>query len=140
MAQIRLGRFGDAEQASKERASLPPNQFVATDPKDETSRAEVMRAHAVAMQGRLDEARAIIAPVLEYYRDWQSRGAAGVSFDRDVAYALYVNAVSQPTDSAGAARRAADLAQAAKMINGLSPEARRLADVQYVSEVIASAR
>ena len=140
LAQVRLGLYAQAEMTQRERETLPPNAFSAADPQDERSRARVMRAHAVAKQGRSEEARKLLQPDLEIYRGEQKRGARGVSFNRDLAYALYVDAITQPGDAAGRARKDAALAEAAGLIGGLSNEARQLVDVRDVAGLITAAR
>jgi hypothetical protein len=140
IAQIRLGRYADAERAATERAGLPPNRFSEADPEDDRSRARVMRAHAVAKQGRNDEARKLVQPEIEYYRRAQQHGGKGLSFQRDLAYALYVNAIAQPGDPAGRAKKDANLAEAAQLIAGLSSEARQLMELREISGLIAAAR
>jgi hypothetical protein len=140
IAQLRLGQYAEVEKASVERAGLPPNSFSGADPRDDVSRARVMQAHAVAMQGRRDEARRVVSPELQYLRAEQAQGAAGVSFQRDLAYALYVDAISQPDTIAGRAMRRTELDEAARLIAGLSIEARQFVDVRYVNDFIAAAR
>jgi hypothetical protein len=139
-AAIRLGLYPQAEAAARERVSLPPNPFSAADPQDDRSRAAVMLAHAVAMQGRGEEARTLVQPELARYRGEQKHGARGVTFHVDLAYALYVDALAQPGDPAGHARRDASLAEAAKLLNGLSTEATQLADIRELTGWIAAAR
>jgi hypothetical protein len=94
LAGLRLGRYAQAEANATERASLPANPFSAADPQDEWSRAQVTRAHSVAKQGRSEEARKLVLAELKRYRDEQEHGAGGVSFNRDLAYALYVDAIT----------------------------------------------
>ncbi len=140
ISQIRLGQYAEAEKTSQERAALPPDRFTGADPRDELSRARVMQAYSAAMLGRKDDARALLAPEIEYLRDEQQQGARGLSFQRDLAYALCTDAITQPDDAAGKARRQAELAEAAKLIADLPAEARRIADVSYVSELITAAQ
>jgi hypothetical protein len=97
-------------------------------------------ADAVAMQGRNDEAQKTLQPALAYYREQLHAGANGTRFRHDYAYALYVSAIAQSTDAAGAKQRKAELAAAAAQIAGASAEAQRLADMRYVSGLIAAAR
>ena len=138
-AAILLGRYAQAEAAARERASLPRNPFSEADPQDDKSRASVELAHAVAMQSRGEEARKIVQIELARYRDEQKHGARGVTFDCDLAYALYVDALAQPGDPAGRAQRDASLAEAAKLLNGQSTEARQLESVRKLSAWIAAA-
>jgi hypothetical protein len=139
LAAIRLGRFADAERAARERHALPPNPFSELDPQEERSRAHVTLAHAVASQGRREEARTILRDDLVRYREEQERGARGVSFERDFAYALYVDAISQADDAAGQERRKSSLAAASRMLGRLSAEARQLTDVRELDGWIAAA-
>ena len=104
LAAIRTGRYGEAEAAARERSSLPPNPYSELDPQDEVSRAQVTLAHAIVLQGRADEARQIAEPEIARYREQVKRGASGLSFTQDFAYALYVDALARPP---GDARRAA---------------------------------
>jgi tetratricopeptide (TPR) repeat protein len=138
IAAIRLRRYAEAEAASRERLALAPNPFGSADPEDERSRARVVLAHAIARQGRGDEARKLVQPVLERYRGEQKRGASGTSFQRDLAYALYVSAIVQANDASGRARRDATLAEATRVLGGMSLEARHLADVREVAGWIAA--
>jgi hypothetical protein len=140
ISQIRLGRYADAEKASQERAALPPNAFGSSDPRDDISRARVMQAYSAAMLGRKDDARQLLAPELEYLRGEQKQGARGLSFQRDLAYALCTDAIAQPDDGPGRAQRKLQLAEAAKLIADLPAEARQIADVRYVGELIAAAQ
>lgn len=140
ISQIRLGQYADAEKSAQERAALPPDRFGSGDPRDDISRARVMQAYAAAMLGRRDDARKLLAPEIEYLRGQQQQGARGLSFQRDLAYALCTDAIAQPGDAAGRARRQSELAEAAKLIADLPAQARQLADVRYVGEVIAAAQ
>jgi hypothetical protein len=140
IAAIRMRQYAEAEALSRARLDLPNNPFTNADPEDETSRAKVMLAHAIAEQGRGVEAFGLVESVLARYRNARSRGADGVSFRRDLAHALFVSAISQPADAAGRGRRTAALAEASALIGGLSAEAQRLADVRMVTQLIAAAR
>jgi len=140
ISQIRLGQYAEAEKASAERATLPPNPFGGADPRDDISRARVMQAYSAAMLGRKDDARRLLAPEVEYLRGEQKQGARGLSFQRDLAYALCTDAISQPDDESGRTRRKLELSEAAKLIADLPAQAREIADVRYVSELIAAAQ
>jgi hypothetical protein len=99
-----------------------------------------MLAHTIVMQGRGEEARKLVQPELARYHAEEKRGARGVTFQHDLAYALYVDAVAQPSDAAGHALRDAALAEAARQIAGLSNEAQQLADARMLAGWIAAAR
>jgi hypothetical protein len=137
LAAIRTGRYGEAEAAARERFDLPPNPYSELDPQDEKSRAQVTLAHAIALQGRAEEARQIAEPEIARYRAELKGGAGGLSFAKDFAYALYVDALARP---AGDSRRAAKLAEATKQLDSLSVEANQLLDIRELRGWIASAR
>jgi len=139
-AAIGLGRYGEAEALARDRLGVPPNQTGDADPQDEKSRATVALAHAVAMQGRGVEALELLQPVLDGYRAEQKAGAAGTTFQRDLAYALYVVAISQPADPAGRAKRNASLLDAGRALGAMTAEARRLSDNQQLANWINAAR
>jgi hypothetical protein len=137
LAAIRTGRYGEAEAAARERGALPPNPYSELDPQDERSRAAVTLAHAIVLQGRMEDARRISQPEVARYRAEVKEGGAGLTFNRDMAYALYVDALSR---AAGDPSRAADLAEASKRLDLLSPEANQLMDVRELRNWIAGAR
>ena len=139
-AALRLGRYAEAEAKSRERLALPPNRFGTSDPQDETSRASVMLAQAVALQGRPDEARELVQPQLEIYRGEQKRGARGLSFQRDLAHALYVSGIARAGGNPGRTQADAELAEAARLLDALPAGARQLADVRELDGWIRAAR
>jgi hypothetical protein len=140
LAAVRLGRWSEAESLSREKLALPPDAFSNVDSRDENARTTVALAHAVAAQGRLAEADALVQPEIERYLAEQKHGAAGTTFGRDLAYARYVAAIAQPADAEGRARRAAHLAAAARALETVSAEARRLSDVYRLEQLIVAAR
>jgi len=140
LAALRLGRYAEAETASRERLAVPPNLNADADPQDEKSRATVVLAHAIAAQGRGAEALELIAPVLDGYRAEQKAGASGTTFQRDLAYALFVEAIAQPMDATGRARRNAALAAAQREFDALTSEARQMSDVRDLGGWIGKER
>jgi tetratricopeptide (TPR) repeat protein len=140
LAAIRLGRYAEAEAASRERLALPPNLNADADPQDEKSRATVVLAHAIAAQGRGAEALELLAPMLDGYRAEQKAGASGTTFQRDLAYALFVEAIAQPMDATGRARRDGALAAAQREFDALSDEARQVSDVRDLGGWIGKER
>jgi hypothetical protein len=92
------------------------------------------------MQGRGDEARTILEPAMAYYESEQKAGAHGMTFRYDFAYALYARALARPTDGAGRAQRSADLAEAARLMDGASAEARRMTTFRNLVNWISTAR
>ena len=136
-AAIMLGRYPQAEALARRVLQLPRPPFDNSDPRETPSAFSTLLAHAVATQGRNDEARNILKPALAYYREQLQSGAHGMDFRRDYAYALYVDAIAQP---AGASERTAELKEAAAQIAGASSEAQKLVDMRYVSGLVAAAR
>jgi hypothetical protein len=137
LAALRTGRYGEAEAAARERAALPPNPFSELDPQDEKSRAQVTLAHALVLQGRTDEARAITDVELPRYQSELEGGAGGLVFAKDHAYALYVDAL---TRAPGDPRRAGNLAEALRRLDGMGVEVNRLVDIRELREKIGAAR
>jgi hypothetical protein len=136
-AALRTGRYGEAEAAATERAALPPNAFTEADPTDDLSRAQVTLAHALVLQGRGAEALAAGGPALAHFDSQVGKGQVGLTISRDLGYALFIDALARP---AGNARRAAQLERAARLIDGLSTEARALLDMRELRGWIESAR
>jgi hypothetical protein len=138
-AALQLGDYAQAEALARRWSQVPPAPFDTGDPRQLKSSIDAVLAHAIALQGRNDEANRILQPALAYYREQQQAGAHGTNFRRDFAYALYVGAIAAPADAAGRKQHAADLDEAAKQIAGASAEAQKLADLRYVSGLIAVA-
>ena len=89
------------------------------------------------MQSRSAEARAVLQPALDYYQREEQRGAQGTSFRFGYAYALYVSSLAGGRDIA---ERRAELATAAKLIDGSPPEAKSLSELRELSSLIAAER
>jgi hypothetical protein len=136
-AAIMLGRYPQAEAFARRALKLPRPPFDTNDPNNAPSAFSALLAHAVAMQGRGDEARKALQPALAYYHEQHQAGAHATGFRRDYAYALYADAIAQP---AGAGERAADLEEAGAQIAGASAEAQKLVDLRYVASLIAKAK
>ncbi|MGH8126271.1 MAG: hypothetical protein ACREPK_10560 [Rhodanobacteraceae bacterium] len=140
-AAAQLGRYAQAEKIARARLGEPFSVNGAyTDPLIGQSQARYILALAVAKQGHKAEALKVLQPALAYYADQQKAGAQDTTFRHDYAYALYVDAIAQPTGAAGSKQRNADLDQAAKLIAGASTEAQRMAEFRYISGQIATAR
>ncbi len=140
IATIRLERYADAEPLARRLATVPNDTTGTDDPQAQASRVAALLAHAVAMQGRRDEARAILEPALAYYEREQKAGAHGTMFRHDYAYALYVSALAHAADADGRTKRGADLAEADKVLAGASAEVRQFADMRVLAGWIAAAR
>ncbi|MGI8561642.1 MAG: hypothetical protein ACR2J7_09475, partial [Luteimonas sp.] len=141
LAALRLGRYDHAEALARRWLDAPRNvRGPSAYPEQEDSETRSVLAHAVAKQGRHDEARTLLKPALEYYRREQQAGAHGTTYRMDFARALYVSALLRPTDAAGRTQRKAELAEAAGLIDGASAEARQLASMREVAGLVAAAR
>jgi hypothetical protein len=138
-AALHLGHAPEAEALARRRAGmlieLPQTQG---DPRIDSSRARAILAHALVLQGRRDQARAELAPALEYYSTAQRAGAHDVTFTRDYARALHVSALAAGGDAAGRSQAQATLGKASAMLSGLSAEAKALTDVRQLAYEIAS--
>jgi aminopeptidase N len=107
---------------------------------DALARAKVRLGQALLGSGQRNEAVAAINEALVYYRQQQARGAGGTGPRQDLARALYVLALAQAGDEAGVARRAALLAEAARVLDGLPFEAQQLLASRELIEQVAAAR
>jgi len=139
-AAIRLGRFKQAETLARRWLQVPNIGSSLSDQQRYRFYVQSVIAHAVAMQGRADEARRTLQPSLDHYRQEFKAGARGTTVRIRYAYALYVSSLARPADAAGHAQSGADLDEAAKLIAGASPEVQRLVDVRYLSGLISAAR
>jgi tetratricopeptide (TPR) repeat protein len=139
-AAIRLGRYPQAEALARRWLALPPDLRSEDDPRIQTSQAAATLGHALALQGRNDEAQTALQPALAFYHQEQQAGALGTDFRQDFAYALYVSALAQADAAEGRAKRVADLGDAARLIDGSSAEAQQLASMREVAGLIVAAR
>ena len=139
-AAIQLGHPQQAEALARRWLAVSPDPTGTGDPQNRQSAAQAVIAHALVLEGRLDEARSTLQPALAWYRQQQQAGAQETDFRHDFAYALYVDAIAQAADPAGASQHSADLTQAQAQIDGATDEAKRLIDMRRVSALIATAR
>jgi hypothetical protein len=139
-ASVQLGRYPQAQSLARGWLAVASRAVSRTDPESDESRARYILAQAFAMEGRSEQARKALHPVLDYYRQQLAAGARGTTFRHDYAYALYVSAISRPPDDLGRKQREADLAAASRLIAGASSQARGLTPMRYVAGLIAHAR
>ncbi|MEO5595882.1 MAG: hypothetical protein ABIQ97_01865, partial [Lysobacteraceae bacterium] len=137
-AALRTGRFAEAEVLANRRLAVPVSPQAIGNQQALLSTSRVMLAHAIAMQGRTQEAQAALQPALTYYQQELQAGAHNTTFRGNYAYALYVSALAQADDAAGMTQRAANLASAAAQMAGMSPEAQQLVDARWLSQMIAT--
>ncbi|MCY7313744.1 MAG: hypothetical protein LH491_09010, partial [Pseudoxanthomonas sp.] len=137
-AALQLDRAVEAEAMIRQWQAIPADDRSTNfDPRDLEARSSTLLAHAIALQGRGEEARTALAPALAYYRQQQEDGAKGTSFRGDLAYALYVSAL---TRAPGEKERMQQLAEAKRVLDGASAEARQLSDFRDLYGWIAAAR
>jgi serine/threonine protein kinase len=144
-AALNLGRYADAETAARALLLLPSEndeylEKVQLDRPDDPVWGQVLLAQVAVAQGRKDEALQTLEPALAHYRDVQAQGAGYLTFRQHFARALYVQALAEPGDSSGMARRREALDQAAALLQGFSDEARQLHDSKELLSWIAAAQ
>ncbi|MEP6908056.1 MAG: hypothetical protein ABI858_08770, partial [Pseudoxanthomonas sp.] len=137
-AALRTGRFAEAEALAKRRLAVPASPISTGDQEQVLAPSQAMLAHAVAMQGRKQDAQTALQPALAYYQQELQAGAQETHFRMDYTYALYVDALSQADDAAGNAQRAVDLEAATAQMAGLSEQARQLVDARLLAQMIAA--
>lgn len=135
-AALRTGRYAEAEALIREAMALPATGRRPEDPRNVAASGRVQLAHAVVLQGRRQEARELIAPDVARYAELRRGGATGLTFSRDYAYALYVDAMA----SEEAVRRNQRLDEAGRVLGALSAEARQLRSVRELERRIAAVR
>jgi len=139
-ASLMLGDYEQAESLATRWRSLPIPAINENDPRVRSARIAVELAHAATGQGKHAKARELLQPALAYYREQLKAGASTVSFRSDFAYALYVDALASEGDIHAGARRKADLAEAAKLVDEAPPEARNTLEMRRLSGWIAKAQ
>jgi hypothetical protein len=135
-AALQLGRAKEAEALARRLLAVPTDLQGNSDPLLEAAQAQAFIAHALVLQGRAEEARKELAPSLAYFLKEEQAGAFATNFRRDLGYALYVSALA----SGDAGGRAAALAEATRVLEGASAQARELATMRQLAGWIATAR
>ena len=136
-AGLRTGHAAEAEVFARQRLQVPPAPQETADPLDDISRTQIVIAHSQALQGRLDEARETVKVALQVLLPKVQEGARGVSLYRDLAYGLYVDALTRQESDP---QRAKNLAQAAQLLRDLPAEASWLSDIRELNAWVAAAR
>ena len=135
---LRLGRYEQAEAATRRRFDLPPSTF--GDPVEDKARQQLQLAHSLARQGKGAEARDALAPAMEHYRAMKAAGASGTDFRLRYAEALLVSGLAQEADPAGRIARQQALVEAAAEVAAASDEVRQLRGTRELSEWIGAAK
>ncbi len=144
-AALKVGLCAEAEIAARELNSISPqtgdmSAHLLLDQPYDAEWGLVLLAQAVLEQGRKAEALKTLEPALAQYHDAQARGAASLAFRQHFARALYVEALAEPADSGGMARRGEALEEAVALLQGLTEEARQLHDSKELLAWIDAAR
>jgi hypothetical protein len=131
----RLGDFGAAEQAWRTGLAVL-GRLLGTGAADRRDLAgsQTQLAMAVARQGRRQEADALIAPAVQYFRQQSSHNHGDRWLPMELAGALYVQALAEP------GRRRALLAEASALMEGLVPQVRAARDAQEWRQRILEAQ
>ena len=145
LAALKLGRFADAEAHARSLLSLPVPHSTWSEPMllmqpDDLGWARVLLAQSQVAQANTAEALRTLEPPIALYRKMQTAGVSHLTFRQRFARALYVQALAQPADPGGIAQRRSSLAEAAKLLNELSDEARELHDTKELLSWIGAAR
>lgn len=142
-AALHLNRSEEAISLARDVVDHPlEDSRVEDDPSYiENSRTlnHVRLAQALVQAHHLDEARKEAALALDVYRRRQAAGADGTTFRTDLGRTLYVNALAQPDDADGQARRGQLLGEAMSVLSGLSQEAQQLRDSKEVIAEVSDA-
>ncbi len=93
-----------------------------------------LAAVALARTGKQEEARAVAAPILAFYRDLAPRGESPPQVQLELAVALYAAAVS------GLGNGPAQIAEAQRIVARLPAEMRATRDVEFWARRIDAAR
>jgi len=134
-AEYQLGDFAAAERS--EAKALQASQAggaEATDDRRRRAQCSTWIAMAQARQGRLSEAARTIGPVLRFYHDFAARNHGDQWLQLELAGALYAEALSDPKTGA------ANLREAARLIDGLPRELQSTHDVRQWRERIRQAQ
>ena len=133
MASLELADYPGAEAAARtslerRRASDPPG-LVGTQ--RDLNEATAWLAAALARQGRLEEARTLLAPAVRFQRELLARNKTDVWLHFELARVLYAQALSEP------AHRAALLKEAAAEIAATPREIAATPIVAWLKRMIA---
>ncbi len=134
-AEYLMGEYPAAEREQRE-ALAARKKFVTEAIGDQRNVAEISTwlAMAIAKQGRLAEAAAVIAPVVKFERELAAKNRGDKWLPYELACALYVQARTDMQKSAALLR------EASVLMDGLAPTLRPLHDVRRWRERIHQAQ
>jgi len=135
-ALIQRGRFAESEALLVETVDLLTPGSLKTTPY--TPNQRLWLALAIARQGRSEEARATLAPLLGPLR--QQPDPSKADQREQQARLLFIEAIVQPDTAAGRAHRQAALAEVSRFLESLTDEARRLYYPRILQKWLAEER
>jgi serine/threonine protein kinase/tetratricopeptide (TPR) repeat protein len=144
-AALNLKRYGEAETFSHTLITLPllrteSSERMLLPQPDDLGWGRVLLAEAQLGQAHPAEALQTLEPALTLYREMQAQGVTHLSFRQHFARALYVQARAQPVTAEGVAQRRGSLAEAARLLNQLSEEAKQLHDSKELLAWVSAAQ
>jgi len=164
LAALRLGQATDAETTARALLAEPLKGVELDRVNSVSDWNRVLLAHALVLQGRLADAAPILEPALTRYREQQgkllsgvgflqrvaraftgsgaavNKASASVEFLYRVAYASYVQALSQEDNDAGYQARRSALDDAAKALQGIPEECKQLHEWKELNDLVFKAR
>jgi tetratricopeptide (TPR) repeat protein len=140
-SELRLGLDRDAEALARDSISRPLfGKMTRVNSADLLSRSKLLLGRALVAQDRKSEALVPLGEAEAHYRERLANGASDTYFRQDFAGTLYQLARAQLDDEEGRAKRRALLAEAAGILDGMTPEARQLRVSKDLIEWVTSAR
>jgi serine/threonine protein kinase len=137
-ALVQRGRFSEAEVTLVTTVELLPPKAAQEAPY--TAAQRIWLALALARQNRSSEALTLLTPTLTTLRRQWDAGSSRAEQRELLARVLFVEAVAQPTTPEGRARRQAALAEAQKILDAMTDEARQLYTPRVLLKWIAEER
>jgi tetratricopeptide (TPR) repeat protein len=137
-ALIQRGRFAEAEAMLVKTVELLPPQVAKATPYTPTQ--QIWLALALARQNRSSEALTVLTPTLTTLRRQWDAGSPRAEQRELLARVFFVEAVAQPATPEGRARRQAALAEAQKILDAMTEEARQLYYPRVLRKWIAEER
>lgn len=139
-AALAIGKPAEAEALSRRLLSVSGDRYSEVDPQAGRMRTQVFISRSLIAQGRDEEARAGVEAALPFLREQQKAGARGMTFRRDLVYALAASAQLQSNDAAGNTRARAELDEASQLLEAMPAEIKVSWDYQDIARAVAKAR
>lgn len=137
-ALVHRGLFAEAEKMLVQTADLLPPDASKKTPY--TSAQRIWLALAMARQGRGDAALETLAPLLTTQGQQRASGLSRAEQRELLARVLFVEAVAQPATPEGSLRRKTAMAEAQKILDAMTEEARQLYNARIIQRWITEER